>query len=458
MNDTRKVWAWIKPIAFIGILAIAVIIMAVKHNNNVKQAKLAAERQAEMARLARERAEKAAEEQRIKEEEEAREKLRKERERREQEEAARRKAESELVRKAAEAEAERQRLAAAAAKRRQAYQAARSHFQSTLDMEENAPTGEKMKTAKTGSRFWCILASDAADKPIYEIEKVSPGRLKIKAISSETDAKEVPYADFNRMLDTATYAYTSGGKVWLKCAKSPAGRYFVPERGRNFCLAASVLGTMHKTLAEFGTKLDDVKFRFSLQSSNGKKIIPLGPVGFGETLPRSKIEEAIGQQIGRKASAAVAGTGTDQSKKPVFKRTVVLYNGNVIKKEITGVTKVPMTFYFHTPAKIEKLMQSGKRGSKAVHKDVLEHEKKKEYARRKWKELYDEAKHQEKEERLFYANYAATQAAEKGKTDELKEMAARMSKDDVLINAALEKYNLVVEEDKKKPQKGQSSK
>lgn len=455
MNDREKGSIGVKQVVFIGILAIAGIAIAVMYGNHVKKAKLAAARQAEAARLERERAEKAAEAQRLKEEEEAKEKLRKEREereRREQEEKARKKAELEQARKKAEAEAERQKQAAAAAERRKAHQAAASRFQSTLDMEENASTGEKMRTAKTGSRFWCVLASDAKDRMIYEVEKVSPGRLKIKAISPEADAKEVPYADFNRMLDAATYAYTSGGKVWLKCAKSPAGTYFVPERGRDFCLAAAAFGALYETLAGFGTRLDGVKYRFSLRSSSGKTSIPLGVFGLGESLPRSRMEEAVGKQIGRKASAAASETDNDKAKRPTFKRTVVLYDGDVIKKEISGVTKVPRTFNFHTPAKIAKILQGNLKQTPATQKEVQEHEKKKAYARRKWKELYDEARHQAKEEKLFHADQAAAQAAEKDKADELLEKAARMSKDNALIDSALENYSLVAEAEKRKPE------
>ena len=449
MNDKRRKGAvGIKQIVVIGVLVVAGLALTVMYNKHIQKERLEAERQAEEARLKRERAEEAARAQRQKEEEEAKEaekKQRAEQEAREKAQRERDEAEREKARKAAEEEAARQKKIETENKRREVYNAARDLFKSALYMEEDAPPSEKILSAKAGSKFWYAFDTYPADKLIYEVVKASFSRMEVRALSLEADAKDVPYLDFIRMVNGNSYIYTSGDKVWLKCEKNPEGSYPVPKRGLDFCVAAKNNVALYKTLLELGTKSGGARCRLTLRSDNGKTDILLGEIGFGDVLPRRAIEEDIGKLIGRKASSAIPENS--KVEKPTFKRTVVLYNGNGIKKEI-DVTKVPRTFTFPPPPKEpEYNRQRYYRHSdnRAAAKKREEWAKKKEFARRKWKALYDEALRQERRAKRVDADYKTALALEKKEVSRMEENAVKLSKDEELIDSALENYKIFVE-------------
>ena len=445
MNNTSKRGsAGVKQIVIIVVLVIAGATLLMMYNRHEQKKRLEAERQAEAARIERERAEEAARAQLKKEQEEAERKLREEQEAREKAQREREEAERERARKAAEAEAARQKKIETENKRREVYTTARELFKSTLYLEENAPPSDKILSAKAGSKFWFIFDTHTTDKLIYEVDKVSYSRMEVKALSVDADAKDVPYMDFIRMVNGGTYVYTSGDKVWLKCAKSPEGSFPVPKRGRNFSVAAKISGELYKTLLELGTNSGGVKCRLTLRSGNGKTNILLGEIGFGEVLPRRSIEEGIGKHIGRKASSAISGT--DKVAKPTFKRTVVLYDGDVIKKEIT-VTKVPRNFTFRPPPEEPVIYRPSVRPSvnRTKSKKMEVWESKKEFARKKWQELYDEAVRQEKREQREREAYRQALALKKKEINQMEADATRLSKDDEIIDSTLENYKIIVE-------------
>ena len=447
MNDTgRSVGARVKQIVVIGVLVGASIALLMMYNRHEKERRLEAERRAEAARIKRERAEEAARAQLKKEQEEAERKLREEQEAREKAQTAREEAERERARKAAEAEAERQKKIEIETKRREAYSVAQGRFKAMLDLEERAPPGEKIQSAQAGRKFWFIFDSYPADKLIYEVNKISYSLMEVRVLSADADAKNVPFLDFIRMVNSRTWAYSSGYRVWLKCRKPPSGTYPVPKRGRNFCLSALTSGALHKTLVGLGTRSDGVRCRLTLRSDNGNTNILLGEIGFGDTLPRRSIEESIGKLIGRKASSAIPGSS--KVAKPAFKRTVVLYNGNKIKKEITGVTKVPRTFSFPPPPGVSKDNQQKANphsARKNTSKKMEEWAKRKEFARKKWQEMYNEAVRQGKREQRERAAYRQALALKKREINQMKEDAVRLSKDEELIDSALENYKIIVE-------------
>ena len=437
MNDKRKKGAvGIKQIVVIGILVVAGLALTVMYNKHIQKERLEAERQAEEARLKRERAEEAARAQRQKEEEEAEKKRRAEQEAREKAQREREEAEREQARKAAEEEAARQKKIETENKRREVYNTARDLFKSALYMEEEAPPSEKILSAKAGSKFWYAFDTYSTDK------RVAHGLDHDGMVAAE---KDVPYMDFIRMVNGNSYVYTSGDKVWLKCEKNPEGSYPVPKRGRDFCVAAKNSVALYKTLLDLGTKSGGARCRLTLRSNNGKTDILLGEIGFGDVLPRRAIEEDIGKLIGRKASSSIPENS--KVEKPTFKRTVVLYNGNGIKKEI-DVTKVPRTFTFPPPPKEpEYNRQRYYRHSdnRAAAKKREEWAKKKEFARRKWKALYDEALRQERQEQKVHADYKTALALEKKEVSRMEEDAVKLSKDDEVIDSALENYKIFVE-------------
>ena len=445
MNDKRRKGAvGIKQIVVIGILVVAGLALTVMYNRHIQKERLEAERQAEEARLKRERAEEATRAQRQKEEEDAEKKRHAEQEACEKAQRERDEAEREQARKAAEEEAARQKKIETENKRREVYNTARDLFKSALYMEEEAPPSEKIQSAKAGSKFWYAFDTYPTDKLIYEVDKVSFSRMEVRALSLEAEAKDVPYLDFIRMVNGNSYIYTSGDKVWLKCEKNPEGSYPVPKRGRDFCVAAKNSVALYKTLLELGTKSGGARCRLTLRSDNGKTDIFLGEIGFGDVLPRRAIEEDIGKLIGRKASSAISGT--DKVAKPTFKRTVVLYDGDVIKKEIT-VTKVPRNFTFRPLPEEPVIYRPSVRPSvnREKSKKMEVWESKKEFARKKWQELYDEALRQERQEERVRADYGKALELKKREINQMKADAVRLSKDEDVIDSALESYKIFVE-------------
>ena len=340
-------------------------------------------------------------------------------------------------------------------KRERAEEAARAQRQKEEEEAEKKRRAEqeaREKAQREREEAEREQARKAAEEEAARQKKIETENKRREVYNTARDLfKSALYMEEEAPPSEKILSAKAGSKFWYE------GSYPVPKRGRDFCVAAKNSVALYKTLLDLGTKSGGARCRLTLRSDNGKTDILLGEIGFGDILPRRAIEEDIGKLIGRKASSSIPENS--KVEKPTFKRTVVLYNGNGIKKEI-DVTKVPRTFTFPPPPKEpEYNRQRYYRHSdnRAAAQKREEWAKKKEFARRKWKALYDEALRQVEGEATSAAQSLASALAVLDRHDpdkretqlrvalaDLKKLAERYP-DNADIRAALGRLRYAIE-------------
>ena len=417
--------------AIVLTITLALLVVGlVAYNNHLKKAESEERRAEERARLERENIERVERERRLKEEEEFERKKREARLASEKEEEEREAAEQERKRKAKEADADRQKAIADANKWRREYRVVQNKFAMTFGAVKDAPVDENPFRVTEEKLFWCVFASYCEDKLIYEIKAKPGGNMTVVALSADAAPQQMDSSTFTDRLKKERVAVTSGGQVWITGSVMPSTAvYDVPERGHDFIILESNLKGFYKTVVAMGMKVPDLKFNVYLRPKNKKTNISLGTVGCNEPLERSRIETAIASQIA--ASTQRKMSYSSKVRKPSFKRTVILYDGTYIKKEMGGVTKVPREYNYI--------------GTTRYKSDNMRTEA---AFREKWQALHDEAVRQEKKAREIEEEYAAAVAREKLEHELREASTTSLPKDDKIIDAALTKYSLIIEIEK----------
>ena len=417
-------------VAGVMVLSIVLALLAVglvAHNNHAKKLESEERRAVEQARLERENTERVERERRLKEEAEFERKKREARLASEKEEEEREAAERERKRKAKEAEAARQKAIDDANKWREDYRIAQNRFATTFGAVKDAPADENPFRVTKEKLFWCVFASYGEDKLIYEVNARPGGNMAVIALSADAAPQHVDAIAFSDRLRRERVAVTSGGQVWITGSVMPSpATYAVPERGRDFVILESNLKAFYKAVVALGMNVPELKFRVYLRFENKKTNINLGVVGCNEVLERSRIEAAVEKKLAKDSQQNASYIST--VKKPNYRRTVVLYDGVYIKKEMGGVTKVPREYNYI--------------GTTRYKSDNMRTEA---AFRKKWQALYDEAVRQEEKALEIEAEYAAAVAREKEAREQHKATTSVSSKDGKIIDAALAKCSLIVE-------------
>lgn len=173
-----------------------------------------------------------------------------------------------------------------------------------------------------------------------------------------------------------------------------------------------------------------IKYRVTLNAKNGNVEIKIGVVEKEIDLQtvRSKVREKL---TDRKLKRSGSGIKPPQMKK--IKRTVVFYDGERIRKEIVGVTKVPRSFHFFGTSR--------NHDNKAHVTDIIAK------ARRDWELLREEAERQDRRE-------LEIEVENQRRMDEYRhkvEVALRNSKpSEDEVDAELRLYRLFIERSRTK--------
>ena len=418
----------IKFIVVLGVMAIVALIGVMKYKSYQQQQSSIERVEREKARKEREDAAREERERQLREEDEFLRKRREARLAKEREEEQRLEAERERKRLVAEAEAERQRQLNEARKWREDFQSALGRFKTTFRFSKDVPKAEKPNGVTSERVFWCALSSYPEEKRVFEMRACPGGRMDVFSLSTDESPKQVDIKTFISRLKLESSAIVSdSGQLFLTGIVSPVGAEFdIPERGRDFMLLEAHFKDFYRTGRLLEISAPKMKFRILLRSDNGKTNIDLGLVGYEDILHRSQIEDAMRGDILKVAKKNVP-SGTNIKKKK-FKRTAVLYDGRHIKKEITGVTKVPRVYEFI--------------GTTNWKSDDYRSERE---FREKWQRLYDQAVREDKMEEDLEAEYRAALAKEELDRKMAMERAGDLAKDDCVVEAALGRCKLVIE-------------
>ncbi len=424
----RKGSMAVKDLIVLGIGVIVLVVGIVCYTNY-------AERKAEAERIAREKA---------RAEQIERERLERERQQKEEEEFERKKREARLAREREEAEREAARLAKekaekeAAAERqrkqeemdaaRRDYRTAQGLFSKEFCFVSDKNRSKLPYGSECAGEYWCVFSSYPEDHLIYKI-LFNGGVSKVHVLSSDSLPREMSESEFKAMYEPKRAAVSDGKTLWMKGAKLPGGYYEVPPRDKDFCVLELQIGKMYDTYAALGMEAPQIDCRVTLKSNSGKTSVVLGVFDLDDVIDRDKMEEAASEAIGKKLAK---GPGVDNVKRRRVRRSVVMYDGLLIKVDAKGVTHVPHVYSFHGT---NQRTGSGARAEREF--------------RAKWERLRAEAQRQEKLEAEAEAEYRAACAIAKEKAAAMRRENERIAGSESAIDAALSKCKLLVEVRKK---------
>ena len=418
----------LKGVLILGILVIVCVVGFVMYTSHARNKALAELRAAQIAREERERFEREARERRIREEEEFERKRREAKLAKEKEEEERAAAEQERKRLAAEAEAELQRRQAELRKWKDAYNDGLQSFSKVFVLARDVPSEEKPRAVETRRSFWCAFASYPEEKRLYKIDAEPGGHMTVIAHTGDSMPEPVDAVQFAARLKTERSAtVTEQGRLYITGVKPPAESMFsIPEQGCDFRIIEANLKDFYPAFVALDIRAPDLRFKVRLVSGNGKTYITLGEFGYDEAIPRSVMENAIHDKLGKNALAKVSTKSA--VKKPKFKRTAMLYDGEYIKKQIGGPTLVPRNYrYIGT-----NRYATDKYGRAASEFHA------------KWKALHDRAVREDEREQEIEAEYQA--ALEKERLENASKLAKAKSSADSedAIESALSSCKLSV--------------
>ena len=399
----------LKDVIVLGILVIICVVGFVMYTSHARDKALAEQRAAQTAREERERSEREARDRRIREEEEFERKRREAKLAKEKEEEERAAAEQERKRLAAVAEAELQRKQAELRKWKDAY-------------------NDGLRAVTTRRSYWCAFASYPEEKRLYKIDAEPGGHMTVLAHTGDSEPEPVDAVQFAARLKTERSAtVTEQGRLYITGVKPPAESMFsIPEQGCDFRIIEANLKDFYPAFVALDIRAPDLRFKVRLVSGNGKTNITLGEFGYDEAIPRSVMENAIHDKLGKNALAKVSTKSA--VKKPKFKRTAMLYDGEYIKEQIGGPTLVPRNYrYIGT-----NRYATDKYGRAASEFHA------------KWKALHDRAVREDEREQEIEAEYQA--ALEKERLENASKLAKAKSSADSedAIESALSSCKLSV--------------
>ena len=418
----------LKYVLILGIFVIVCVVGFVMYTSHARDKALAELRATQIAREERERSEREARERRIREEEEFERKRREAKLAKEKEEEERAAAEQERKRLAAVAEAELQRKQAELRKWKDAYNDGLQSFSKVFVLARDVPSEEKPRTVATRRSFWCAFASYPEEKRLYKIDAEPGGHMTVLAHTGDSMPEPVDAVQFAARLKTERSAtVTEQGRLYITGVKPPAESMFsIPEQGCDFRIIEANLKDFYPAFVALDIRVPDLRFKIKVVSGYGKTNITLGEFGYDEAIPRSLIENAMRDTISK---GAVANASAKSAvKKPKFKRTAMLYDGEYIKKQIGGPTLVPRNYrYIGT-----NRYATDKYGRAASEFHA------------KWKALHDRAVREDEREQEIEAEYQA--ALEKERLENASKLAKAKSSADSedAIESALSSCKLSV--------------
>ena len=417
----------LKDVLILGILVIVCVVGFVMYTSHARDKALAELRATQIAREERERSEREARERRIREEEEFERKRREAKLAKEKEEEERAAAEQERKRLAAVAEAELQRKQAELRKWKDTYNDGLQSFSKVFVLARDVPSEEKPRAVATRRSFWCAFASYPEEKRLYKIDAEPGGHMTVLAHTGDSMPEPVDAVQFAARLKTERSAtVTEQGRLYITGVKPSAESMFsIPEQGCDFRIIEANLKDFYPAFVALDIRAPDLRFKVRLVSGNGKANITLGEFGYDEAIPRSVMENAMHDKLGKNALAKVSTKSA--VKKPKFKRTAVLYDGKHIKQQLGGPTLVPRFFEYI--------------GTTRYKSDNYRTEAE---FRRKWEALRRQAELEDRREQEIEAEYQAALEREKLKSSREIEMAKRAAESIDAIEAALSSCKLSV--------------
>lgn len=273
-----------------------------------------------------------------------------ERERRKiREEEEREKRHAEKLKRNAEREKERREMAERVERERQ-----RREIVSNAEMVFNGSDSVFAMDFPIGKRPFdfaedgVIVVADESyigDGSLYRLVVEDKHLHSVQKISRRNDAENITPTKFMLMAtNKIVLAKAVSGPVWI-CGKTKQNEMIeVPDSTDSYAPLADFMGGVLPVLNALRGVSPLVKYRVTLKAKRGKNDVKVGIVEKEIDIQalRSKIRERLTDRKLRRT-----GSGVKPPTMKKFKRTVVFYDGEIIKTEIGGLTKVPRHYVYH---------------------------------------------------------------------------------------------------------------
>ena len=267
----------------------------------------------------------------------------------------------------------------------------RQFREARMDFWKNAPAEDRPGKVKEPLTFNCLVPETNSFAVLALLCKPD-GPMVVQRLTSTADPIELPEADFKQLTAEAPFLVMREGRSYF-CTpgKLSETTNAVPAYGEFMNPSKETFGVLYDLVFKLRIKRPDFVWQVSFQPRDFETSIAICTARFGETVTRNrvypKVREAMRiyqENLARqKAMRSMRG-----AKRPA--RTVVLYDGNTIRRNIHGVTQVPRSFTY----------TGSNRHRYAINSPSYRIEaRKEEEARAKWFKLYDEAVRQENAER-----------------------------------------------------------
>lgn len=182
-------------------------------------------------------------------------------------------------------------------------------------------------------------------RSLYKLTVVGKQLKAVQKVSQRDGEEDVKPNDFMQSLaNKIVLVKLESGPVWI-CGKTRMNEQIdVPESADAYAPLSDFMGGALPVMNALEVMPPAIKYRITLKAKNGKNEIKFGIVEreIDVQAIRSKIRERL---IDRKLKSAESGVKPPIMKK--FKRTVVFYEGKIIKTEMGGLTKVPRHYIYH---------------------------------------------------------------------------------------------------------------
>lgn len=204
-----------------------------------------------------------------------------------------------------------------------------SLFQRTKLLPWSALPKAKRPGAADGA-FFCAIPVDRGECEFFRVDSKAGGEIKPARLSRTKDPVAVDFKEWNEMLNAAGGIVHDGDCSYLFASKTPAGGMPLPTE--DFKPSQLRLGGLEMLMRSCRLVTDSLATEVVVSSGEIKGASAKFIVKFGDYLDLRTIREELFKGIEAATPRA--------SVKPK-RRTVMMYDGNILKKQMNGVMLVP---------------------------------------------------------------------------------------------------------------------
>ena len=190
-----------------------------------------------------------------------------------------------------------------------------------------------------GGALCYLFPSEAQPAPLYWAVYATNSEVSVYRLDADATKTPMDIEIFKARVSGSEYLVVKGDTVYYHSLQKRPGVGMLSKTSESDP-ADVFFGNMRDTLKWLRPTYDELTFDIIFTPKNTKKKIVVENLEFGCTYSLDKVREAIEKE--NPPSSVVAGYGFGAPKRK-FKRTVVFYNGAVVKQGVDGITYIPRT-------------------------------------------------------------------------------------------------------------------